>query len=322
MSDANFRESTSHIRKEAANRILELRNARAERRRATGRRWAPSKKPSPDSVSDDELSIPVVDLSVDPAPEEDIAEESDIAIESDVSIDDAEQLSALDDAPVYNDIEASAPVTEEIHEEPARVDLVEAEPQDTLETAADAPEIAVDAVPEPEPAPAPLEEAAAVEVTGAEVDPEPPASSEPVVEAKPSKAPRKRKATRSRSSKKQAKADTPANVTSAESAEADEPAAAAKKAARKPRASSARAKRPKTITSTRPAASSIDLDILPGIGAGLRWRLGQLGIDSVNDLAQTDVEHLRTQLGEIGQLLNMDYWVDMAKDKVAESDDR
>lgn len=59
----------------------------------------------------------------------------------------------------------------------------------------------------------------------------------------------------------------------------------------------------------RPA---LDLTALGILGPGLRWRLSQLGIDSLRSLSTADAAWLRRELGEIGMLTNVEAWIEAA----------
>ncbi|MEO1067355.1 MAG: hypothetical protein AAFW47_08245 [Pseudomonadota bacterium] len=52
---------------------------------------------------------------------------------------------------------------------------------------------------------------------------------------------------------------------------------------------------------------------IPGLGAGMIWRLNQLGIMNVDDLAASDVAALTHRLGAVGRLVNVALWVALAK---------
>ncbi len=56
----------------------------------------------------------------------------------------------------------------------------------------------------------------------------------------------------------------------------------------------------------------VPLDALPMIGAGMRLRLDQLGIHSVQDLAAADAGALKTALGQISLLANVEGWIEAA----------
>jgi predicted flap endonuclease-1-like 5' DNA nuclease len=52
---------------------------------------------------------------------------------------------------------------------------------------------------------------------------------------------------------------------------------------------------------------------LPGIGPGLVWRLGQLGIGTFADLVSADEVMLRKGLGRLQSLVPLNHWIDLAK---------
>lgn len=56
-----------------------------------------------------------------------------------------------------------------------------------------------------------------------------------------------------------------------------------------------------------------DLATLPGAGPGLVWMLHENGIKCLPDLAKADVAELKAGLGLIGQILNVQAWIDFAK---------
>ncbi len=74
----------------------------------------------------------------------------------------------------------------------------------------------------------------------------------------------------------------------------------------------ARARAPSTLKRATP------LDMVPLLGPGLRWRLGQLGIDSVETLVAMDEKKLARNLGEIGKMLNLPSWLAAARKVVAQ----
>lgn len=59
-------------------------------------------------------------------------------------------------------------------------------------------------------------------------------------------------------------------------------------------------------------ASDIDLSRLPGAGIGLIWMLRECGIHSLADLAAADADALSAELGVVGQILNVQTWIDFA----------
>ena len=56
-----------------------------------------------------------------------------------------------------------------------------------------------------------------------------------------------------------------------------------------------------------------DLIALPGAGPGLIWMLQQCGITTMRDLAQADAADLTLKLGLVGQILNIQTWLDHAR---------
>ena len=57
-----------------------------------------------------------------------------------------------------------------------------------------------------------------------------------------------------------------------------------------------------------------DLSRLPGAGPGLIWMLNKCGIFTLSDLAGADPQALSLKLGVVGQILDMQRWIDFAKD--------
>jgi hypothetical protein len=52
---------------------------------------------------------------------------------------------------------------------------------------------------------------------------------------------------------------------------------------------------------------------VPTLGPGMVWRLNQLGIRTLGDLAEMDVEDLRAKLGPVAKLVRVETWIDYAK---------
>jgi len=50
-----------------------------------------------------------------------------------------------------------------------------------------------------------------------------------------------------------------------------------------------------------------------GFGPGMIIRFGQLGIETAADLAASDPDALRTALGDITRLINVEMWIEAAK---------
>ncbi len=59
--------------------------------------------------------------------------------------------------------------------------------------------------------------------------------------------------------------------------------------------------------------SQSDLARLPGAGPGLVWMLQQCDIQTLADLAESDAMELSTQLGIVGQILDVGEWVHFAQ---------
>lgn len=68
------------------------------------------------------------------------------------------------------------------------------------------------------------------------------------------------------------------------------------------------------IDAESPTASE-DLLMLPGAGEGLVWMLGQCGVSSLADLAACNPSELGRQLGLVGKILNVDSWVEFARNR-------
>jgi nucleotidyltransferase/DNA polymerase involved in DNA repair len=52
---------------------------------------------------------------------------------------------------------------------------------------------------------------------------------------------------------------------------------------------------------------------VPTLGPGMVWRLNQLGIRTLGDLADMEVEDLRAKLGPVAKLVRVEAWIDYAK---------
>jgi len=68
-----------------------------------------------------------------------------------------------------------------------------------------------------------------------------------------------------------------------------------------------------TVVEVAASAIVCDLNALPGAGPGLVWMLQQCGIHSMNDLAAAEAADLTPKLGLIGQILNVQTWLDYAR---------
>ncbi|WP_373411291.1 hypothetical protein [Yoonia sp.] len=64
--------------------------------------------------------------------------------------------------------------------------------------------------------------------------------------------------------------------------------------------------------------SQSDLARLPGAGPGLVWMLEQCNIQTLADLAESDAMELSTQLGIVGQILDVGEWVRFAQENAPE----
>jgi len=56
-----------------------------------------------------------------------------------------------------------------------------------------------------------------------------------------------------------------------------------------------------------------DLVRLPGAGVGLVWMLQECGVASLADLAASDAERLRARMGLVGQILDIEDWIAIAR---------
>jgi hypothetical protein len=63
-----------------------------------------------------------------------------------------------------------------------------------------------------------------------------------------------------------------------------------------------------------PELEPSDLYTLPGAGEGLVWMLNKCDIQSKSDLAVADPKLLTEKLGVIGQIINVQTWIDCARD--------
>lgn len=62
-----------------------------------------------------------------------------------------------------------------------------------------------------------------------------------------------------------------------------------------------------------PEAGAQTLECVPKLGAGMIWRLGQLGYTTLNDLAIADAGVLRQKLGAVGNMVNVEGWIAFAR---------
>ncbi|MFW5881148.1 MAG: hypothetical protein ACOCTP_01340 [Roseicyclus sp.] len=64
-----------------------------------------------------------------------------------------------------------------------------------------------------------------------------------------------------------------------------------------------------------PQETPSDLAELPGAGPGLVWLLQECGVTSLSELATADAADLSRRLGLVGQLLDLDHWIEHARAK-------
>jgi predicted flap endonuclease-1-like 5' DNA nuclease len=60
-------------------------------------------------------------------------------------------------------------------------------------------------------------------------------------------------------------------------------------------------------------AADKDLGAIAELGPGMRLRLAQIGIHTLDDLAQADAGALRAGLGEISRMLRVERWIEAAR---------
>lgn len=66
-----------------------------------------------------------------------------------------------------------------------------------------------------------------------------------------------------------------------------------------------------------PEAVESELLKLPGSGPGLVWMLEKCGVSSMEDLATADSERLKSEMGLVAKILDLDYWIDFARENRA-----
>lgn len=69
------------------------------------------------------------------------------------------------------------------------------------------------------------------------------------------------------------------------------------------------------------ASDESELARLPGIGPGLIWALQRAGVANLADLAAADADALSTRLGVIGDLINVQTWIEEARSAVEKDAD-
>ncbi len=62
----------------------------------------------------------------------------------------------------------------------------------------------------------------------------------------------------------------------------------------------------------RKIRTPVPIDALPMIGTGMRVRLNQIGVRTVQDLAAADPVALKASLGEVSRLAHVEAWIDAA----------
>lgn len=66
-------------------------------------------------------------------------------------------------------------------------------------------------------------------------------------------------------------------------------------------------------------ATESDLLTLPGAGPGLVWMLKRSGVHSMAELAVANPAALRRALGLVGELLDIDWWISVARERAMQS---
>jgi hypothetical protein len=61
----------------------------------------------------------------------------------------------------------------------------------------------------------------------------------------------------------------------------------------------------------------IPLSALPALGPGMIWRLSQVGVQTLGDLAAIEADDLRKRLGAVAKLVRVENWIDQARLKVS-----
>jgi predicted flap endonuclease-1-like 5' DNA nuclease len=55
------------------------------------------------------------------------------------------------------------------------------------------------------------------------------------------------------------------------------------------------------------------LTAIPALGPGMIWRLSQVGVQTLGDLAVIEADDLRTRLGAVAKLVRVENWIDQAR---------
>jgi hypothetical protein len=67
------------------------------------------------------------------------------------------------------------------------------------------------------------------------------------------------------------------------------------------------------VVSAATAHAQQSVSSVPTLGPGMVWRLNQLGVATLGDLAAQDSDALKRQLGRLGRMVNVDQWIAYAK---------
>jgi predicted flap endonuclease-1-like 5' DNA nuclease len=68
-----------------------------------------------------------------------------------------------------------------------------------------------------------------------------------------------------------------------------------------------------TPAKKRPDRSGDPVSKVPSLGPGMVWRLNQLGVRTLGDLAAADAADLRGKLGKLGRMVNVEQWIAHAR---------
>lgn len=71
---------------------------------------------------------------------------------------------------------------------------------------------------------------------------------------------------------------------------------------------------PLAVQAQTPIAAGADrsLSRLPGVGPGLIWLFNKAGVHTLDDLAAADAARLRDEIGVLGDMLDLETWIDLA----------
>ncbi|MGL4239967.1 MAG: hypothetical protein ACRCTI_02520 [Beijerinckiaceae bacterium] len=84
-----------------------------------------------------------------------------------------------------------------------------------------------------------------------------------------------------------------------------------------PIVASAAAEPPAVEPPTPKLADPSPLSVLPTLGPGMIWRLNQIGLESVGDLAEAAPDMLRDRLGAVSKLIRVETLIELARARVA-----